>query len=1076
MTVLQKPFTISKVFKVIIALLIITPLIFLLIKSQAKATWWSNDWDYRKPVTITYSGTSLANYDVIIEVGTSSLIAEGKMQADCDDIRLVDSDDSTTIDYWIEGGCNTSDTQIWTKVPDIPDGGKDIYLYYNNVGATNAEESWSSNFMFLYDDAESNNCPTGWTRESSYDSKFPRGAATQGGTGGTTTHNHGTATCTSGGSSTWWNIQYGSTEVARTYYQTHTHALRNSTGNTSAWPPYRNMLYCRNTDLDIPAGLITIFDTSTPTNWTRFSALDSKWPRGSSTYGGTGGTSNHTHSLGAMSSGGASGSTLRGRKDGGGGAYIHTHTSFAGTSGGKTATPPYKNVVYAETDNDTKGIAGMIVMYKTALPPLGWTRFTTLDNYFPRGNSSYSATAYAAHTHSAAIASRDNTSGYAYANTSGIPEVAVPRATHRHYNCTDSATPVATQLPPYVNTIFGQRNDPAATTSVGAEKSRNNPPSTPTLDSPTDTDTNQHLFPSLQTGTTDPESDYLRYKIELCENVGMSTNCRDPYDQTLSQTGWSGQDAEEEEEEYTAYASGTQATYTLQATLAANFTYYWRSYATDPAGSTDWSETQGTPYSFTTSNAPTAPTIPYTEGETNPIDVIDRTPEFSAIHNDPETDPAIYYEIEVNTASNFSGTVMWDSGQVSMSSLPDNSRCPDVSYAGSTLILDGTIYYWRIRFTDDKEAVGAWSDTQNFTMNLNAAPSAPTIPYTEGQTNPSGLLETTPEFSAIHNDSDGDAATYYEIEVNTTSDFSGTVMWDSNKTSMTSTPDGNRCPDASYAGTAIPIDGLGTIYYWRIRFTDYKDDTGAWSDTQNFTMNIKPNTPDLDSPTDDETEVIHLTPFKTTADDNDNDYLRYKIDLCENEAMNNCVIGSPFIQPSGLPQTGWTGQDAQTDTAYASGTQATYTLQTALATSSTYYWRSYTIDHGGSNVWSNTQSPPFSFTTDVGPGAATACVAKESIDDTQITVQWIDNADNENFYEIQRSVNSTSYAFLQTVVADSTSYPDSTISQSNTYQYRIAPYISAGPYYASWCYTPLLDIQQGNFSIEGLKLEGVKLN
>ena len=84
----------------------------------------------------------------------------------------------------------------------------------------------------------------------------------------------------------------------------------------------------------------------------------------------------------------------------------------------------------------------------------------------------------------------------------------------------------------------------------------------------------------------------------------MSVNCQ-TFDQTSSQTGWSGQDAQTS----TAYASGTQATYTLQTPLALNDTYYWRSYAIDPAGANSWSTTQGTPYSFTTIAAPVVSTV-----------------------------------------------------------------------------------------------------------------------------------------------------------------------------------------------------------------------------------------------------------------------------------------------------------------------------------------------------------------------------------------------------------------------------------------------------------------------------------
>lgn len=386
----------------------------------------------------------------------------------------------------------------------------------------------------------------------------------------------------------------------------------------------------------------------------------------------------------------------------------------------------------------------------------------------------------------------------------------------------------------------------------------NSPPNTPALDSPADTTTNQSLATTLLTTTTDTDSDYLRYKIELCENVGMSTNCQ-TFDQTSSQTGWSGQNTETS----TAYTSGTQATYTIQSPLTANFTYYWRSYSIDPGGANTWSSTQGSPYSFTTTTAPSAPTTPYTEGTTNPTGIVDLTPEFSAIHSDSNSDPAVYYEIEVNTASDFTGTIMWDTGQTAMSSLASGDRSTDVSYAGTTLSYNGTTYYWRIRFTDNKGAVGSWSATQTFSTNS------------------------------------------------------------------------------------------------------------------------PPSTPSLDSPADTASNQSLTPSLLTTTTDTNSDYLRYKIELCENVGMStNCQT---FDQTSS--QTGWSGQNTQSSTAYTSGTQATYTLQSALSPATTYYWQSYAIDPGGANTWSSTQGTPYSFTTLAGGGGGTDTLYGNGVNFSGITIE-----------------------------------------------------------------------------------------
>ncbi|GAG76382.1 unnamed protein product, partial [marine sediment metagenome] len=74
-------------------------------------------------------------------------------------------------------------------------------------------------------------------------------------------------------------------------------------------------------------------------------------------------------------------------------------------------------------------------------------------------------------------------------------------------------------------------------------------------------------------------------------------------------------------------------------------------------------------------------------------------------------DIANKYRVEVNTASNFTGTVMWDSGAdgTAMADCNQGNRCQDISYAGTALSLNGATYYWRIRFWDDSGVEGAVS-------------------------------------------------------------------------------------------------------------------------------------------------------------------------------------------------------------------------------------------------------------------------------------------------------------------------------------------------------------------------------
>jgi hypothetical protein len=263
--------------------------------------------------------------------------------------------------------------------------------------------------------------------------------------------------------------------------------------------------------------------------------------------------------------------------------------------------------------------------------------------------------------------------------------------------------------------------------------------------------------------------------------------------------------------------------------LNDNTTYYWRIRFWDSGNvATPWSS-NGT---FLLNSTPTAPTELQAEALTNPIKVVDTTPEFTAIFNDPNiTDEAPYYEIEVNTNPDFTGTVMWDSGKIPFTTnVPEGNRCSEISYAGSSLN-NGTKYYWRIKFWDLQDAESPWSSTANFIMT--GSPTASSL-LTCGDTNPS-YINFTLTFSSIYSDPNSDNSSNYEIEVNTLSDFTGTVMWDTGKT-LTTITSGNRSPEFEYSGTSLSHDS--TIYYVRMRFWDTDDNASDWV-TGQFTDTLK---------------------------------------------------------------------------------------------------------------------------------------------------------------------------------------------------------------------------------------------
>jgi len=92
---------------------------------------------YKNEVLIDNSGcSSKTDYQVLFILNTQALISDGKMQSDGDDIRILDSDDATPLNFWIQTDTiNSTSTRIWVKIPEIPAGEKTIYLYYGDASA-----------------------------------------------------------------------------------------------------------------------------------------------------------------------------------------------------------------------------------------------------------------------------------------------------------------------------------------------------------------------------------------------------------------------------------------------------------------------------------------------------------------------------------------------------------------------------------------------------------------------------------------------------------------------------------------------------------------------------------------------------------------------------------------------------------------------------------------------------------------------------------------------------------------------------------------------------------------------------
>lgn len=671
-------------------------LIYINFKSKDVLAWYNSSWLYRRSITITGDGNSYTNLDVLVNINTSTLVSASKLQSDCDDLRFTDSDGDTALGYWVEGGCNTTSTKIWVRVPTMTTTDKTIYVYYGNSSATNSEASWTGSFLALADSS----CTNDWTRDSTYDSKFIYGSTTYASTWGSpSSHDHGGSFSgiTSGGPSTTTTSKYGTTY---TYYSKddHTHTVAGTIASGDSTPPYISMIVCKKTKLTTLTNLIFLTDSSTPTGWSRFSALDDRFPYGGSSYGTTGGTTSHDHTIGVTSVSFYSAPRSRMEDGGSSNSMIGSHShSGSGSTNSISNHPPYKTLLYIKSPTLTS-LDQRIISLSTSTPPYGWTQYSDLNSFFVLGGSSVNLTAQgnSTHSHTVSITLSSNSVFDPVTSYSG----SVARSDHFH--SVSFASSSASLIPPYATTVYIKRNTSLTTTVSSTEEQDN--------------------------------------------------------------------------------------------------------------------------------TAPYAPSSLLTEGLTNPINVSDLTPEFTSTYTDPNSDNAGHYEIEVNTAEDFTGTVMWDSGQTAVGSTLISGGQYETSYSSSTaLSANGALYYWRMRYWDNKGLVSDWSEVASFRMQRQ--PSPPTILYVDGFENPLAINSNTPIFSAIYNDINEHSATAYEIEVNTNNTFTGTVMWDTGKVSTTVTQ-GTRSPNYTYAGTTL-TDSLNT-YYWRIRFWDVDNLTGDWSDVNTF--------------------------------------------------------------------------------------------------------------------------------------------------------------------------------------------------------------------------------------------------
>ncbi len=136
----------------------------LFLMNNSLKSWYDYDWLYRKPINITNpNNEDLKDFQINLTIDTQTLISQGKMNTTCQDIRFTyyneTSKQEKPIPYWIESGCDTSNTIIWIKVPLLKaNSNTTVYMYYGN-NDTLSDENPDEVFIF-FDDFESGSLDT----------------------------------------------------------------------------------------------------------------------------------------------------------------------------------------------------------------------------------------------------------------------------------------------------------------------------------------------------------------------------------------------------------------------------------------------------------------------------------------------------------------------------------------------------------------------------------------------------------------------------------------------------------------------------------------------------------------------------------------------------------------------------------------------------------------------------------------------------------------------------------------------------------------------------------------------------
>ncbi len=148
-------------------------------------TWWDANWSKRVKITFTNdSRGALVNFPALVSLG-SGRVSYADFKAGGSDIRFVDADGTTVLNYEIEKWDTSSTSTIWVKIPQIDSASNVdyVYMYYGNSGASATATTtgvWDSNYTTVQHWAEDPTGPSPQFQDSTANNKDGIASATSG--------------------------------------------------------------------------------------------------------------------------------------------------------------------------------------------------------------------------------------------------------------------------------------------------------------------------------------------------------------------------------------------------------------------------------------------------------------------------------------------------------------------------------------------------------------------------------------------------------------------------------------------------------------------------------------------------------------------------------------------------------------------------------------------------------------------------------------------------------------------------------------------------------------------------------